>query len=169
LEEQPLSGLKREVERVADQIQVLAKIKSKMYQVIGSIFIVPQTDDELYWLTHLARTSVYQVVADRVVYRDFPLCSVVSIAMPLGGPRAFALATMESEMESEVERLRMENEEILRENQELLRENRALYAEIDRLRRARDIGGVRRERAGAIMDNATWVVDGIVVDAPGTR
>lgn len=116
---------------MTEQIRVLAKIKSTMYKVTGSIFLVPQTDDQLYWLTHLARTHVYRVVADRVVYRDFPLCSVVSIAMPAGGPRAFALATMESKVESEVDRLRAEN-------QELLRDNLALRAEIDRLRRARN-------------------------------
>jgi hypothetical protein len=120
---------------MTDQISVLAKIKAKTYQVTGTIFLVPQTDDELYWLTHLARTTVYRVVANRVVYRDFPVCSVVSIAMPAGGPRAFALAQMEAQMESEVDRLRTEN-------QELLRDNLALRADIDRLRRARDTRGV---------------------------
>ena len=120
---------------MTNQISVLAEFKPKLYQVTGSIFLVPQTDDQLYWLTHLARTSVYQVVADRVVYRDFPVCSVVSITMPAGGPRAFALAMIESEMESEVERLRAEN-------QALLLDNLALRAEINRLQRAGDTGGV---------------------------
>jgi hypothetical protein len=120
---------------MTNQIRVLAKIKAKMYKVTGSIFVVPQTDDQLYWLTHLARTSPYEVVTERIVYRDFPECSVVSLAIPTGGPRAFALAEMESETESEVVRLRAEN-------QQLRRDNLALHAEIDRLRRARDTGGV---------------------------
>jgi hypothetical protein len=76
---------------MTNQISVLAEFKPKLYQVTGSIFLVPQTDDQLYWLTHLARTNVCQVHADHVVYSDYPVCSVVSIVVPIGGPRAFVL------------------------------------------------------------------------------